>query len=201
MRLEPFGELFLQLLAGVGQGPLLGGLDLAGDDPDVAGLGRQQGFWIRSRRGRWMGRAGMLDEAGEARSCWWNRMLRRGRSLGQGGSRRSRGSGRLGYGFGHAGSRHDRHGDAIDGLADLLGGLLERLTHVVRGFIERLTNLNLGLCHDPVDVSLGFDGNAMGIAPGFGVRAFCLTVSLGRGPFDFTGGPEVTRAVHVSATG
>ena len=96
----------------------------------------------------------MLDEAGEARSRWRNRRLRSAAEPRPGrGAAGAAGSGRLGHGFGHAGSRHDRHGDAVDGLAELLGGLVERLAHVVGGFIERLANLGPGLRHDPMRVT------------------------------------------------
>ena len=127
---------------------------------------------------------------------------------GAAGAAGSGGSGRLGHGFGHAGSRHDRHGDAIDGLADLLGGLVERLAHVVGGFIERLANLDPGLRHDPMRVApasaaarlasrLAADGGSVS----FSDRVLCFTLSLGPGPADFIGGSEVARVVHAGAAG
>ena len=146
---------------------------------------------------------------GGNRRSWFKGSLRRGFSEGplwQFLRRR-----RFNEGLNHTSPLNDRHRDAINGLADLLISLRQRLMNLpvglmqcfadlLTGLVQHLLDLMSGFGQSPMDLVLSFGGSLLGISRGLIARLVPSiegSEHLGTGPhMDMPGGREPSRYHH-----
>ena len=102
---------------------------------------------------------------------------------------------RFNHRFDHPRSRHDRHGEAVNRVADLLIGFCQRFVKLLAGFMKCLTDFMSGLAKRLLDIMAGIGKGPLGLMPGFRGSPLSITASSVGGPVPIISRPERLDAV------